>query len=81
MVWLVSSPAVANISGRFWFDRRPRPTAVRPGTRVTPEQRRQLARWLAARPLDLRRALAHFWTSFRVLAAGLPPRLPRIWHV
>ena len=49
MVWLVSSPAVANISGRFWFDRRPRPTAVLPGTRVTPEQRRQLARWLAAR--------------------------------
>ena len=49
MVWLASSPAVANISGRFWFDRRPRPTAVLPGTRVTPEQRRQLARWLAAR--------------------------------
>ncbi|MEP4525531.1 MAG: SDR family NAD(P)-dependent oxidoreductase, partial [Alloalcanivorax venustensis] len=49
MVWLASSPAVADISGRFWFDRRPRPTAVLPGTRVTPDQRRQLARWLAAR--------------------------------
>ena len=40
-----------------------------------------VARWLAARPLDLRRALAHFWTNFRALAAGLPRRLPRIWHV
>ena len=40
-----------------------------------------VARWLAARPLDLRRALARFWTSFRALAAGLPPRLPRIWHI
>jgi len=49
MVWLVSTPAVADMSGRFWFDRRPRPTAVLPGTRVTLEQRHQLARWLAAR--------------------------------
>jgi len=40
-----------------------------------------VVRWLAARPLDLRRALAHFWSSFRARAAGLPKRLPRIWHV
>jgi len=40
-----------------------------------------VVRWMAARPLDLRRALAHFWSSFRARAAGLPKRLPRIWHV
>ena len=40
-----------------------------------------VVRWLASRPLDLRRALARFWSSFRYRAAGLPQRLPRIWHV
>lgn len=48
MIWLATSQAVAGDSGRFWFDRRPRPTAVLPGTRVTDTQRQQLLEWLAA---------------------------------
>lgn len=48
LAWLASSPSVESSSGRFWFDRRPRPTAVLPGTRVGRQQRQQLADWLAA---------------------------------
>jgi urease accessory protein len=40
-----------------------------------------IARWLAADSLALRRAFALFWASFRAAAAGLPPIMPRLWHV
>ena len=40
-----------------------------------------LARFLAEDPLALRRAFTSFWTRFRAAAAGLPPVLPRLWHV
>lgn len=46
MVWLASARAVRNETGHFWFDRKPRPTAVLPGTRVTTQQRDQLIDWL-----------------------------------
>lgn len=40
-----------------------------------------LTRFLAADPLALRRAFTLFWTRFRAAVAGLPPVLPRLWHV
>jgi urease accessory protein len=40
-----------------------------------------LARWLAAEPLPLRRAYADLACHLRQAAMGLPPRLPRLWHV
>ena len=40
-----------------------------------------VARLLATDPLALRRAFTLFWTRFRAAAAGLPPVLPRLWHV
>jgi urease accessory protein len=40
-----------------------------------------IGRFLAEDPLALRRAFALFWTRFRAAAAGLPPLLPRLWHV
>ena len=40
-----------------------------------------VARLLAEDPLALRRAFALFWTGFRAAVAGLPPVLPRLWHV
>lgn len=40
-----------------------------------------VVRWLAPDPLALRRAFALFWARFRAAAAGLPPALPRLWHV
>ena len=40
-----------------------------------------LARFLAEDPLALRRAFTLFWARFRAAAAGLPPVLPRLWHV
>jgi dehydrogenase/reductase SDR family member 12 len=46
MVWLASSPAPLPHSGLFWFDRRPRPTAMLPGTAVTLAQRQALLAWL-----------------------------------
>ena len=46
IVWLATSAAVAGESGGFYLDRRPRPTAVFPGTEVSPDQRRQLVQWL-----------------------------------
>ena len=48
MVWLATAPATAGGSGQFWFDRLPRPTAVLPGTAVTPAQQQALLAWLAA---------------------------------
>ena len=49
MVWLASSAAVNGRSGEFWFDRRPRPTALLPGTAVSSQQRDQLIDWLEQR--------------------------------
>lgn len=46
MVWLASSDAPLSMSGAFWFDRRPRPTAVLPGTKVSAEQQAELLSWL-----------------------------------
>jgi urease accessory protein len=40
-----------------------------------------IARWLAADAALLRRAYADLACHFRSTALGLPPRLPRIWHV
>ena len=40
-----------------------------------------VARLLATDPLALRRAFALFWGRLRSRAAGLPPTLPRLWHV
>jgi urease accessory protein len=40
-----------------------------------------LARWLAADPLVLRRAFADLACHLRAAAMGLPPHLPRLWHI
>lgn len=40
-----------------------------------------IARWLAADALSLRRAFADLACHLREAAMGLPPRLPRLWHV
>jgi urease accessory protein len=40
-----------------------------------------VARWLAADALPLRRAYADLACHLRHAAMGLPPRLPRLWHV
>ena len=40
-----------------------------------------IARWLAADAAALRRAYADLACHFRSAALGLPPRLPRVWHV
>ena len=40
-----------------------------------------VARWLATDALALRRAYADLACRLRSEALGLPPRLPRIWHV
>jgi urease accessory protein len=40
-----------------------------------------VARWLAADALTLRRAYADLACHLREAALGLPPRLPRLWHV
>ena len=40
-----------------------------------------VARLLAEDPLALRGAFALFWSRFRAAVAGLPPVLPRLWHV
>ena len=40
-----------------------------------------IARWLAAEPAALRQAYADLACHFRSAALGLPPRLPRVWHV
>jgi dehydrogenase/reductase SDR family member 12 len=46
MVWLASSQAPLGHSGQFWFDRQSRPTALLPGTAVSPAQRSELLKWL-----------------------------------
>jgi urease accessory protein len=40
-----------------------------------------IARWLASDAAVLRRAYADLACHFRSAALGLPPRLPRVWHV
>jgi urease accessory protein len=40
-----------------------------------------VARWLAQDALPLRRAYADLACHLREAAMGLPPRLPRLWHV
>jgi urease accessory protein len=40
-----------------------------------------VARWLAEDALTLRRAFADLACHLRQAAMGLPPRLPRLWHV
>jgi urease accessory protein len=40
-----------------------------------------VARLLGEDPLALRGAFAQFWAHFRAAVAGLPPVLPRLWHV
>jgi urease accessory protein len=40
-----------------------------------------IARWLAADAAVLRRAYADLACHFRSAALGLPPHLPRVWHV
>jgi len=47
IVWLGAAPEPAAVSGRFWHDRRPRPTHLRPGTRERPEDREHLWQELA----------------------------------
>ncbi|MCC1495907.1 SDR family NAD(P)-dependent oxidoreductase [Alcanivorax sp. 1008] len=46
MVWLASSQAPIGHSGKFWFDRQPRPTSVLPGTAVSKDQCSTLLQWL-----------------------------------
>jgi dehydrogenase/reductase SDR family member 12 len=46
IVWLAGAPDPGKISGGFWLDRKLRCTHVFPGTRETPEERRQLIRAL-----------------------------------
>jgi urease accessory protein len=40
-----------------------------------------VARWLGSDVLAMRRAYAKVWQELRARAAGLPPVLPRLWHV
>lgn len=40
-----------------------------------------IVRWLGPDPLALRRAYADLACHLREAALGLPPRLPRLWHV
>jgi dehydrogenase/reductase SDR family protein 12 len=42
IVWLGSAAEPGRSSGRFWHDRRPRPTHVLPCTRETPQERERL---------------------------------------
>jgi hypothetical protein len=40
-----------------------------------------LVRALVADPVPLRRRLAAIWRYLRAEAGGLPPVLPRLWHI
>jgi urease accessory protein len=55
------------------------PRGVRAG--VTALGGLAVARWLAADPLALRCAYAALAGHWRAAALGLPPHLPRLWHV
>jgi NAD(P)-dependent dehydrogenase (short-subunit alcohol dehydrogenase family) len=47
IIWLATARCVEDCSGLFWFDRRPRPTAVLPGTAVSSDQQARLIEYLA----------------------------------
>ena len=47
VVWMASALALKQTTGQFFFDRKPRPTEIFPGTAVTSKQRHQLVEWLA----------------------------------
>ncbi|MFO1049750.1 MAG: urease accessory protein UreD [Geminicoccaceae bacterium] len=53
--------------------------SVRAGATVVDEV--LVARLIGEDPLALRRAFTLFWARFRAAVAGLPPVLPRLWHV
>ena len=40
-----------------------------------------VVRWLGASTAAVRRSFGSFWAAFRCRVAGLPPVLPRLWHV
>ena len=40
-----------------------------------------VVRWLGADTALLRRSFGSFWSAFRCTVGGLPPSLPRLWHV
>lgn len=40
-----------------------------------------IVRWLGREALPLRNAFGAFWAAFRHAAGGLPPTLPRLWHI
>jgi hypothetical protein len=40
-----------------------------------------VARWAGRDVLAMRRAYATVWQALRARTAGLPPVLPRLWHV
>ena len=42
IIWLASAPEAAEASGKFWFDRKPRPTAVFPKTALNHDRAEQL---------------------------------------
>jgi NAD(P)-dependent dehydrogenase (short-subunit alcohol dehydrogenase family)/carbon monoxide dehydrogenase subunit G len=42
ITWLAAAPEVAGVTGLFWLDREPHPTAVLPGTDASPDDRRRL---------------------------------------
>lgn len=46
IVWMATSGAVADVSGKFFFDRKPRAKSIVSGTRVDPADSEALLRWL-----------------------------------
>jgi len=42
IVWLAAAPEATRSTGRFWLDRRPRPTVRLPGTRVRLDAAKEL---------------------------------------
>ena len=40
-----------------------------------------IVRFLSTEPKTLRVAFGEFWAGFRQRVRGLPPNLPRVWHV
>lgn len=42
LIWLAAAPEISGTTGLFWYDRRPRPTALWPGTRSSPAKQDEL---------------------------------------
>lgn len=57
---------------------KPMPDGLRRGATVVGGL--TLVRWLGRDPLALRTDFAAVWAVLRAALAGLPPRLPRLWH-